>query len=341
MRSGLLFSFVATLLLLSSCSMNEFETDISDVSFSDVKFKRLDVDLFETDTSNLKYHTQEMLKKYGSFYPKFCISVLGNGPGKDSSFAYQLKSFICDKDMRMIYDKTKNTFTNDAIKDLEIELTNSFKRAKKLFPDTSLPKQFVLFHSGLNYRNINVDSTTAVGLEFYLGSETPIYNQIPQPIPAYRKRQMDRQYVLRDVVLSWVLFKFDQNEPENNLLQSMIESGKYYYCTKRLLPDIEDSVLFGYTSKQMKYCDEFEKDLWKFFSEKNRLYLNDMKEILSFNTEGPFTAAISKDCPPAIARYMGYRIVCAYMRRNSNVSLPGLMTSNDAQKVLIKAKYKP
>ena len=341
MRKLACLFLVVTLYLAYSCGSNEFETDISDVAIAPVKFKRLDVDLFEVDTNQIVQHSRVLTKKYGTFYNKFIVSVFQNAGIKDSMYSADLKKFTGDKDMRGIYSMIKSAYSEKDIESLEEAATVALQRAKKLFPDTVLPAQFVLMSSGLSYRNVNIDSTMAVCLDFYLGKDAVYYNMLQTPIPVYKKRLMEKEYILRDMLMSWVLFKFDLNEPEKNLLESMIEAGKFYYCTKRLAPEMEDSLLFGYTSKQMEYCGQYEKDLWRYFSEKNRLYINDMKEILAYNSDGPFTAAISKDCPPGIARYIGYRIVCAYMKNNKNVKLPALMADNEFQKIMLKSKYKP
>jgi uncharacterized protein YjaZ len=71
------------------------------------------------------------------------------------------------------------------------------------------------------------------------------------------------------------------------------------------------------------------------------LYKNDLKEVAEYTAEGPFTSAISKECPPRIAMWVGWQIVRSYMNRNEKVSLEELMRTSDAQIILSKAKYKP
>jgi uncharacterized protein YjaZ len=76
-------------------------------------------------------------------------------------------------------------------------------------------------------------------------------------------------------------------------------------------------------------------------AEKNRLYENNMRTVQELTGEGPFTSAISKDCPPGIAKWIGWQIVKSYMKNNENVSLEELMNEKDAQKILNKSKYRP
>jgi uncharacterized protein YjaZ len=107
------------------------------------------------------------------------------------------------------------------------------------------------------------------------------------------------------------------------------------------MPYAEDSVKIEYTTKQMEYYHQFKKNLWAHFAEKDRLYKNDLKELAPYVAEGPFTTAISKECPPRIAAYVGWQIVRAYMEKNPEVTLQQLMDEKDAQKILTKSKFKP
>jgi len=66
-----------------------------------------------------------------------------------------------------------------------------------------------------------------------------------------------------------------------------------------------------------------------------------MRTVQELTGEGPFTSAISKDCPPGIAKWIGWQIVKSYMEKNENVTLEQLMNEKDAQKILSKSKYRP
>jgi hypothetical protein len=108
-----------------------------------------------------------------------------------------------------------------------------------------------------------------------------------------------------------------------------------------LLPQVQDSIKMGYTTDQMSYCYKNEKNLWGFFAKDNKLYDNDLKLVSEFTSDGPFTRAISKECPPRIAMWLGKQIVKSYMEHNNNVTLEDLMNEKDMQKILLKSKYKP
>jgi hypothetical protein len=56
--------------------------------------------------------------------------------------------------------------------------------------------------------------------------------------------------------------------------------------------------------------------------------------------EGPFTPGFPRESPPNLGSFMGYQIVCTYMKKHAQTSLPGLMKMNPGQ-IFKAAGYKP
>jgi hypothetical protein len=173
----------------------------------------------------------------------------------------------------------------------------------------------------------------------YLG-DTCMYYQMLR-YPQYQVRKMNHHNILPDIARGWLLTEFDKREPEDNLLAHCVFYGKLYYAVNALLPKATDSLIIGYSGKQIQYCKTYEKNLWGFFAEKNRLYENNMNTVRELTSEGPFSGAISKDCPPRIAMWVGWQIVKSYMKNNKDVTLQQLMEDNNAQGILNKSKYRP
>lgn len=326
------------LLFLSACTENRLDVDVADVNVPGVEILRLDRDLFAMDTSRVASYTPEMEKKYGSFYSTFVMGILNPGDIRDS--AYQaLSAFISHPDMKEMNADVQRVYTDSEIEKVKSDIETSFRYFKYHFPKRPLPKRVVAFESGFNYNITTADSTLGLGLEMYLGADNKFYTMLQWP--KYKTAQLRKEYLVPDAMKGWIINTFDENEPINNLLNHMIFYGKLYYCMDAVLPETPDSIKIGYSSKQMQYCDSYEKNLWAHFTEKDRLYKNDLKEIAEYTSEGPFTSVISKDCPPRIAMYIGWQIVRSYMNKNKDVSLEDLMKTKDAQMILTKSKYKP
>jgi hypothetical protein len=331
-----LFITVLLALLIYSCGHNKLDVDVSDVKVPAVKFMRFEKDFFAITPQNINVKKQELAKKYGAFYYMFTNTIRGRGMPDDTN---AILAFTGNKDMHDAYLETQKVITDADVSELEAGLTDCMKRFKYHFPNRKLPKQFATCMSGFDYNFAFPDSIMVVSLEMYLGRTNVFYKMLQWP--QYQVRVLNKEYMLPDVVRGWLISEFDNAQPVNNLLNNMIQFGKVFYACDALLPETADSIKIGYNSAQMKYCDEYEKNVWGFFAANNMLYDNNLKTVSEFTTDGPFTSAISKQCPPRIAMWVGWQIVRSYMKNNENVTLAQLMEEKDAQKILNKSKYRP
>lgn len=330
---------VLTITAFISCKHNQTEVDISSVKMEPIVFKRLDKDVFALTPENIKDQTGQMQKKYQSFYLRYVSSIINNGGVTDSLYSQSMLRFINDKDMKAAYDAVKKMYSDNDVELMGDQITDAVKRYKVFFPKRKTPKQFVTFMSGFNYNTVYTDSTLGIGLDMYLGDKSPFYQMMQ--LPKFRTRTMTKDFVVSDAVRSWLITEFDNAEPVNNLLYHMIFYGKLFYVADALLPDIQDSIKIGYTTKQLQICKENEKNYWGFFVKDNMLFENDLKIVTEFTADGPFTRAISSECPPRIAMWIGWQIVESYMDHNPEITLEQLMDEKDFQKILSKSKYKP
>ncbi len=327
------------ILILMGCGHNQFDIDTSKIDMKPIVFKRLDKDIFALTPENCSSKLVDYQKKYQSFYMRYVSSIVNNGGKVDSLYSQTLLRFIENKDIKDAYRDLTKEYTDNDVELLGDDMTEAVKRFKVFFPKRKTPNQFVTFMSGFHYNVVYVDSTLGIGLDMYMGSENVFYNMMQ--LPKFRTRTMNKEHVLSDAVRGWMITEFDNADPVNNLLNHMIFYGKIFYVCDGLLPNVQDSIKMGYTSAQMKYCGTYEKNLWGFFAKDNKLYDNDLKLVSEFTSDGPFTRAISKECPPRIAMWLGRQIVKSYMEHNEDVTLEDLMNEKDAQKILAKSKYKP
>lgn len=334
-----LFAGLIVLLFLNACSPDKLNVDISNVNIEPLKCQRLDVDLFSVSEQNFNETNTKMKAAYGPFYEHYITSFLNRGGTQDSLYKKNLLSFTSDKDVRGSYNAVKKLYPESYTNTLTSDINDCVKRFKYHFPKRRLPKKLVGCITGWNYASAYTDSTLVIGLDMYLG-DTSIYYQMLQ-LPQYRTHYMNQHYILPDLMRGWMITEFDNADPKNTLVNHTIFYGKIYYAVNALLPQINDTLLMAYSAKQMDYCKQYEKNLWGYFAEKNRLYENNMKTIQELTTEGPFTGAISKECPPRIAMWVGLQIVRSYMENNKEATLEQLMNEKDAQKILAKSKYRP
>jgi hypothetical protein len=330
--------FILPLLTLVSCGGDRLDVDTGNVKVDKVEILRMDNDLFTMDTTKIPSYTKTMQARYGNFYSTFIFGILNPGEVKDSAYK-AVAAFITNKDMKEVHADVNKLYTPEEMNMLAADMEKAFRYFRYHFPEKALPKRVVAFESGFNYNITTADSTLGIGLDMYLGPGNKFYQMLQWP--HYKTIQLRKEYVVPDAMKGWIINSFDENESVNNLLSYMIFYGKLYYCMDAVLPNVPDSIKIGYTAGQMTYCGKYEKNIWSHFTEKERLYKNDQHEIAEYTSEGPFTSAISKECPPRIATYIGWQIVRSYMNRNAKVSLAELMKTTDAQMILNKSKYKP
>ncbi len=334
----LIIYFFSISVFFIACSNDRLDVDVSDIKIQEIKIERLDRDFFEINEKNYSSKSAEYQKKYGVFYNNYTVDILNPGDVNESVEKAVL-AFVSNNDMKFMHKDVQQIYTDETMIEIENKLNIAFKRFKYHFPDKRIPLKVISFESGFNYNIITEDSILGIGLEMYLGEKNKFYEMLQWP--KYKTNQLRKEYIVPDAIKGWIVQNFDSNEPMNNLLGFMVFYGKLLYCMDAVLPDAPDSVKVAYTSKQIDYCTQFEHKIWAYFTEKERLYKNDMKHVNEYISEGPFTSAISKECPPRIAMWVGWQLVRSYMNKNKDVSLSDLMKENDSQKILSFSKYKP
>lgn len=337
MSKSICFGWIC-IIILSACSQNRLDVDLNEINIEAPRIQRLERDIFAMNPATIPEQTEAMKKKYGNYYVSFLSNVINRGEMRDSVYK-ALSYFIQDPDLKEAYAQSQKIYTDEEMNKISEEFFQAFKYFKYHFPKAETPKRFVTYISGWNYNFTPVDSTLGIGLDMYLGSDSKFYQMLQ--FPKYKSMQMTKEHLVSDAMKFWLLHVFDKNEPVNNLLNHMIFYGKLYYCLDAVEPDKPDSIKIAYTADQLLYCKKYERKIWAYFTEKDRLYQNDLKEIAQYTAEGPFTTAISKECPPRIAMWVGWQIVRAYMNKHKDVTLEQLMNNKDPQKILTGSKYKP
>ena len=336
MRNFKLYISIVFFLTIVGCGNERLNVDLSETSIPEITINRLEQDLFQMDTTDILKSTKHLQAKYGRFYSTFISVILNNGGLRDSSYAFRMKNFIYDRDMEKTYNDVQKKYPNtDAIKQ---KLQESYQYFNYHFPNRSLPQPITMI-SGFNYSNVLADSTLAIGLETYLGSENEFYKGLG--IPKYKAMFMNEENIVPDAIRQWMLIEFPNNMNKTDFLSEIVYMGKIMYLTDALLPNTPDSLKIQYSKTQMDYCSQNEFNVWSYFAAQKLLYTTDQAEIIKFTSDGPFTSALSKEAPPRIGHWIGWQMVRQYMNNNLETSLQDLVNEVDAQMILGKSKYKP
>jgi len=318
------------LLFVVSCKSDRKEVDVSEVDIN-IHAQRLENDL--ADNSISIYGLQG---KYGSFFELYNYQLLQIGTTDTVLLKTRLQDFIHDADISNISADAKSMYHD--FSGIEDQLTDAFRHYKYYFPQKLIPA-IVTFISGFNYAIVSADSTLGIGLDMYLGSDSKYYPSLE--IPLYKIRRMRSEYIVADAMRGWGQSEWEQDPLQNDLLSQMIYFGKIQYYMDHMIPKAADTIKFGFTAAQLKWCEMSEKSIWTFFIEHKLLFSSEASQIGKFVNDGPSTNGFPKESPGNIGAWIGSRIVKAYMDKNSNVTLPELMDDKDSKKIFRESNYKP
>ena len=120
----------------------------------------------------------------------------------------------------------------------------------------------------------------------------------------------------------------------------MIKAGKQLYFIEALNPSLPDSILLGYSEKQMNWAEQYEGDVWASIIGNQMLYAKGAEIFRSLFGDAPFTQAFSNESPARLGEYIGLQIIRSYMN-NNDVSLQEMLNDNDIHRIFQASQYKP
>ena len=120
----------------------------------------------------------------------------------------------------------------------------------------------------------------------------------------------------------------------------MIKAGKKLYFIEAMNPSLPDSILLGYSAKQMDWVSQHEGDIWASIVGNDMLYAKNAELFRTYFGDAPFTQAYSNDAPPRLGEYVGLQILRSYMT-NNDVSLQEMIRNDDIQQIFQHSQYKP
>lgn len=223
----------------------------------------------------------------------------------------------------------------DALEDVLVPL---FQHIKYYFPKFTTPL-VVTTTSDVDYRNkvILADNTLVIGLDNYLGADHPFYEGIDK----YISKEMKPSQISPDVAETYAR-QYIKPPNKATFLGQIVYFGKELYLKDLWLPNISDAEKIGYTEKEFQWAEENEEYMWRYFIEKEMLYSTDPKLGARFIGPAPFSKfylEIDNESPGMLGRYLGWKIVRAYME-NNETDVQRLMII-DAEEIFTNSKYKP
>ncbi|MBC8033507.1 MAG: hypothetical protein H7Y03_05140 [Chitinophagaceae bacterium] len=333
------------LILLACCRHNT--PDVSNIPV-DIKIERFDEFVFrKMDTSNMGASIRQMQAAYPYFGEDFLVYFLGlsplsglQGQQQDSSEATipEFKRFI--RSTKPVYDSIEPKFRD--LSQLEKDLKKAFQFVKYYFPSYKLPK-LIAYAGPFDAPGVAVTpEAMAIGLQLYAGKNFPFYTstQGQEVFPLYISRRFEPQYITPNCMKAVIEDLYPENSAGKSLIEQMIENGKRWYLLNKLLPETADSLITGYTQRQLDWIDDNEALVWNFILQGTDIYTTDPSSIKTYIGEAPTTTGMPELSPGNIGQWLGLQIVKAYAEKHTDIS-PDALMKLEARRIFLEAKYKP
>jgi hypothetical protein len=324
-------------IIIPACDRNPYKVNLSGIE-CDLTVRDLGREIFETPPHLLSAKADTLNIEYGNALGTYS-SVIGLGDPADEQWKTAFILFATDMQNLALWDEVKKVWSDQ--KPLEQGLESAFRHFKYYFPDKDIPEVITCI-SAFNNSIIIDDSLLMISLDRYLGSDSKYYPSLG--IYDYQTRRMTPAYTVSDCMYAWASTEWDYRDMgygTRNLLNSMLHEAKLVYFTKRMIPGVADTVLFGFTDKQLSFCTEGEGLIWEYIVSHDLLFSTDSFMIRKFTGEAPFTSYFTEDSPGRAVVWTAFRIIERFMRNNPDVTMQDLMEMSDCQAILTGAKYKP
>lgn len=221
------------------------------------------------------------------------------------------------------------------------QLKNLFRYIKHYYPAFKVPEVHTMV-SGFGSFGFGQDifvseELVVIGLDYFAG-RTSTYR--PKDLPAYIRYRYQPPYIAPSVG-QFLSSEFNAYDPgDRSMLAEMIFHGKTLFFMEKMLPHTPDSLLIGYTSKEINASFANEAVVWKYFLEQNLLYETGYSVKNKYVGESPRIQHIDYECPGRIGRWLGWQIVRS-LAKNDTLSLQEIMAMKSAKNILKRAKYRP
>ena len=319
--------------LLSSCEDNPLDVDVSGIQV-DLTTYRFDQEFFSLDFDRPDGY-QKLYQKYGNFAADYTDYLLSSQPpaGEEPRLS-RCRVFVEDPLMKNIYSAIQDVH-NDRIEGYTQGLTEGFRRLIYHFPEI-IPPQIIYFHSGFYADTYVSPGQLAVGLDFYLGPNHPIVENLSGEFPVYMRDKMRPDYVVSGTMGDFLMDQFAVEFQGDKLADELINLGKLMYLMDACFPEMPDSTKIRYSADEIAWAETQEENIWKELASQEVLFGDRRVEINKWIMDGPWTNTgnLPQDSPSRLGVWIGWQMVRDFMKENPDMTLRQLMEERSSQRIL-------
>lgn len=247
--------------------------------------------------------------------------------------AKKLSGFISNPSLIDFYNSSVKS--KNQVKTISKEIKLALGRFKTLYPNAKTPNVY-LFFTGFAGKDLVVnDSTIAIGLDYFAGKKAPYRPQVYD----YQLKKYEPENILPSVFNILGMKYALVNPKDQTLVADMVFYGKCFAFTQKCLPGTADSLLLGYSAKEIADVEASEKVVWGHFIDQKLLFETNTFKKAKYTEDRPNTPEINPECPGVIGRWLGLQIINSYQKNNKTDFLD-LLKNTDAQIIFKESGYK-
>lgn len=337
-----LVAFPAVCCFLSGCQSHDpWHLDVADtLELTHWESHRADTFTRECGATE-EFATVATRPDWGGFEQHYVEDILALGPVAEDSTWEALSRFSNHMEIRRIGEAIDSAAAPHVLKS-EAALHDAFRRFHHFFPNEPTP-DLVWMNSAFVHAIYPTPQHLAIGLDWFLGADHPLYATLPPHLfPNYIQQRMRPEFIVADAMRGWLLVHFGRThfDPEH-CADALLFYGKIMFILSRLLPDSSPAVLMDWSAEDLAWAQANESGIWLELMPREMLYMTNEMEYNRWFHEAPFTRIgdIPQESPDRLGLWMGWQIVEAYMEENPEWTLEELMGANDPL-ILLKT-YRP
>lgn len=186
------------------------------------------------------------------------------------------------------------------------------------------------------------DSVMFIALNHYLGADYPGYSHWPAYVRAVKTPDNLPYDIAEALVATAYPFVGSGGTP---LVSRLLYEGVLVEARMRLVENPDEALALGYDDNTLSWLRDNERAIWESIVSKNMVYDTSLTLQERLVAPSPSTAQLLvADSPGRIGRYIGYRIVRAYLEKNPETAFSLLLSPEfyaSPQDVLSDSQYNP
>lgn len=310
-------------ILLVSCG-SDSSPEVSNIPVK-VEIRRFERELMAVKS---KAELSDLLKKNEGY-----VKSLYRTFPDDTAFVSHLYYLTSHPETRKLYNQAQQTFGD--LNEIKQQFESAFKHIKHYYPAFKEPKIMTTF-TGLENDIFVSDSLIIIALEAFIGQKALFRpNQ-----PNYILSRYSAPYIVPTIIrfLSNSYNKIDSKD--QSFLADMLFFGKSLEFTKTVMPDTPDSLIIGYSERQLIDTWDAQDLIWAHFVDKKLLFENNPGKKEKYFGERPNVIEIGPSCPGRIGQWVGWTIVKKYRTEKTDQTFQQLMANSKALEIFNDSKYR-